>query len=60
MRIILLIFLILTYSCSKYNNKNIIDKINISDNLSFDEFRRLIEKKSLNKDYPDIDKWKKK
>ena len=56
MRIILLIFLILTYSCSKYNNKNIIDKINISDNLSFDEFRRLIEKKSLNKDYPDIDK----
>ena len=56
MRIILLIFLILTYSCSKYNNKNIVDKINISDNLSFDEFKKLIEKKGLKKNYPDIDK----
>ena len=29
-------------------------KININDNLTFNEFKKLIEEKGLKKDYPDI------
>ena len=29
-----------------------------NDNLTFDEFKELIEKKGLEKDYPDINQWK--
>jgi len=60
MRFILLIFLTILLSCNKDISGSKIDRININDNLSFDDFKRLIEKKGLEKDYPDINKWKKK
>ena len=58
MRIILLIFFTILLSCSKdiSNNKNI--EININENLSFDDFKKLIETKGIKNDYPDINKWK--
>ena len=60
MRLILLIFLSILLSCNKDISRSKIDRINIDDNLSFNDFKRLIEEKSLEKDYPDINKWKKK
>jgi len=60
MRLIFLFFLIFLISCSKNISENKVDIININDNLSFNEFKKLIEKKSFDKDYPDINKWKKK
>ncbi len=56
MRIILLIFFTILLSCSKdiSNNKNI--EININENLSFDDFKKLIETKGIKNDYPDINK----
>jgi len=60
MRLILLIFLTILLSCNKDISRSKIDRINIDDNLSFNDFKRLIEEKSLEKDYPDINKWKKK
>ena len=59
MRLILLIFLAFLLSCTKNISENMTDKININDNLSFNEFKKLIEKKGLDKDYPNINKWKK-
>ena len=59
MRLILLIFLAFLLSCNKNISENMTDKININDNLSFNEFKKLIEKKGLDKDYPNINKWKK-
>ena len=56
MRFILLIFLTILLSCNKDISGSKIDRININDNLSFDDFKRLIEKKGLEKDYPDINK----
>ena len=58
MRILLLIIFTLLLSCSDNNTDNNSIKIDINDNLTFDEFKRLIEKKGLEKDYPDINKWK--
>ena len=56
MRLLLLFFLTILLSCNKNIDVNKNDRININDNLSFDEFKRLIEEKGLEKDYPDIDK----
>ena len=58
MRLILLIFFTILLSCNKNINENKSTKININDNLTFDEFKTLIENKVLKKDYPDINKWK--
>ena len=56
MRLILLLFLTILLSCNKDISRSKIDRINIDDNLSFNDFKRLIEEKSLEKDYPDINK----
>ena len=58
MRILLLIIFIILLSCSDNSTDNNSIKIDINDNLTFDEFKKLIEKKGLEKDYPDINKWK--
>ena len=56
MRIFLLFVFTILLSCSnnKATNKSI--KFDINDNLTFDEFKMLIENKELEKDYPDINK----
>ena len=56
MRILLLIISIVLLSCSVNNSDNNSIKIDINDNLTFDEFKMLIENKGLEKDYPDINK----
>tara|TARA_A100001011_G_scaffold296622_1_gene309191 strand:- start:865 stop:1035 length:171 start_codon:yes stop_codon:yes gene_type:complete len=56
MRFILLIFLTILLSCSKSKNVNKSIIIDINDNLTFEEFKKLIGKKGLEKDYPDINK----
>ena len=53
MKKILLIFFILFSSCTKPMSKNEI--INFGDNLSFKEFKLLVEKYANNKNFPDID-----
>ena len=58
MRVIFFIFFLILLSCSKDINEKKTFKININDNLTFNEFKKLIEEKGLNKDYPDINKWK--
>ena len=54
MRVIFLIFFVILLSCNKNINEKKKLKININDNLTFNEFKKLIEEKGLNKDYPDI------
>ncbi len=54
MRLILIIFFIFLLSCSKNTFDTKDNKIDINKNLSFDEFKELIKKKGLEKDYPDI------
>ena len=54
MRVIFLIFFVILLSCNKNINKNKTYKININDNLTFNEFKKLIEVEGLKKDYPDI------
>ena len=54
MRVIFFIFFIILLSCSKDVNENKTIKIDINDNLTFNEFKKLIEKNGLKKDYPDI------
>ena len=58
MRLILLIFFTILLSCNKNINDNKSNKIDINDNLTFDEFKKLIENKGLKQDYPDINEWK--
>ena len=58
MRVIFFIFFIILLSCSKDINKKKTINIDINDNLTFNEFKKLIEEKGLNKDYPDINQWK--
>ncbi len=60
MRIILLIIITVLLSCNKDISGSKINRVDINDDLSFNEFKKLIEEKSLEKDYPDINKWKKK
>ena len=47
-------------SCNKDISGSKINRVDINDDLSFNEFKKLIEEKSLEKDYPNINKWKKK
>ncbi len=56
MRVIFFIFFLILLSCSKDINEKKAFKININDNLTFNEFKKLIEEKGLNKGYPDINK----
>ena len=58
MRIILLFIFTILLSCSNNNFEKKSIKIDINEDLTFDEFKRLIENKGLEKDYPDINKWK--
>ena len=58
MRVIYLIFFVILLSCNKNINEKKTYKININDNLTFNEFKKLIEEKGLKKDYPDINQWK--
>ena len=58
MRILSLFIFIILLSCSNNNTKNNSIKIDINDDLTFNEFKILIENKWLEKDYPDINKWK--
>ena len=58
MRIIFLFIFTILLSCSNnYSEKKLI-KFDINKDLTFDEFKMLIENKGLEKDYPDINKWK--
>ena len=54
MRLIFFIFFVILSSCNKNINEKKTFKININDNLTFNEFKKLIEEKGLKKDYPDI------
>ena len=56
MRIIFLIFFIVILSCNKNLNEKKTYKIDINNNLTFDEFKKLIEEKGLKENYPDINK----
>ena len=58
MRILLIFILTTLLSCSNNKSENKSIKFNINDDLTFDEFKILIENKGLEKDYPDINKWK--
>ena len=58
MRILLIFILTILLSCSSNKSENKSIKFNINDDLTFDEFKILIENKGLEKDYPDINKWK--
>ncbi len=56
MRIILLILFTILLSCNKNLGKNNNIKIDINDDLTFEEFKKLIEEKGIKEDYPDINK----
>ncbi len=56
MRIILLIIITVLLSCNKDISGSKINRVDINDDLSFNEFKKLIEEKSLEKDYPNINK----
>ena len=56
MRILPLFIFIILLSCSNNNAKNNSIKIDINDDLTFNEFKILIENKGLEKEYPDINK----
>ena len=58
MKILLLFIFTILLSCSNNNSENKSIKFDINEDLTFDEFKMLIENKSLEKDYPDINKWK--
>ena len=56
MRMFFIIATLLLISCSNTNKINKLTEIDFDQNLSFNEFKNLIEKKSLEKEYPDINK----
>ena len=56
MRIILLFIFTILLSCSYNYSENKSIKFDINEDLTFDEFKMLIENKGLEKDYPDINK----
>ena len=56
MRVIFLIFFVILLSCNKNIKEKKTFKIDINDNLTFNEFKKLIEEKGLEKNYPDINK----
>ena len=59
MRALILIFFLLLVSCNKKEIDNKVINNYINQNLTFEELKKLIEKKGLTKDYPDINKWRK-
>ena len=56
MRVFILVCFILLMSCNKKEIDNKIINNFINKNLTFEELKNLIEKKGLNKDYPDVNK----
>ena len=56
MKILLLFIFTILLSCSNNYSKNKSIKLDINEDLTFDEFKMLIENKGLEKDYPDINK----
>ena len=56
MRIVLLFIFTILLSCSNNYSENKSIKFDINEDLTFDEFKMLIENKVLEKDYPDINK----
>tara|TARA_S200000501_G_C20732634_1_gene703532 strand:- start:664 stop:834 length:171 start_codon:yes stop_codon:yes gene_type:complete len=56
MRLVLIILFVTLLSCSTNINVENSKDIDINDNLTFQEFKDLIEKKAFEKDYPDINK----
>ena len=54
MRVIFFIFFVILLSCNKNIDEKKTFKLNINDNLAFNEFKKLIEEKGSKKDYPDI------
>jgi len=58
MRVFFFIFFLILLSCSKDINEKKTIKIDINDDLTFNEFKKLIEENGLKKGYPDINQWK--
>ena len=58
MRVFFFIFFLILLSCSKNINEKKTIKIDINDDLTFNEFKKLIEENGLKKGYPDINQWK--
>ena len=56
MKILLLFIFTILLSCSNNNSEDKSIKFDINEDLTFDEFKMLIENKNLKKDYPDINK----
>mgnify|MGYP001443063517 CR=1 FL=1 len=56
MKIFFIIAIFLLISCSNTNKIEKLTEIDFDQNLSFNEFKNLIEKKSSEKEYPDINK----
>ena len=56
MRALILISFLLLVSCNKKEIDNKVINNYINQNLTFEELKKLIEKKGLTKDYPDINK----
>ena len=54
MKIFYIITIILLVSCSNTYKTNKFTEIDLDQNLSFDEFKDLIEKKASEKDFPNI------
>ena len=56
MKILLLFIFTILLSCSNNNSEDKSIQFDINEDLTFDEFKMLIENKGLKKDYPDINK----
>ena len=56
MKILFLFILTILLSCSNNNSENKSIKFDINEDLTFDEFKILIENKGLENNYPDINK----
>ena len=56
MKILLLFIFTILLSCSNNNSEDKSIKFDINEDLTFDEFKMIIENKGLKEDYPDINK----
>ena len=56
MRILLIFALTILLSCSNNNSEDMSIKFDINEDLTFDEFKMLIENIGSKKNYPDINK----
>ena len=56
MKFIILMMLLLTISCSNLgkSNKDNFPDVDITKELSFNEYKEIIQKKSMLKEFPDI------